>query len=92
MSVEQVLVKLLGYPRNGKDSVPFGVAAHQIIYHYRENTMWQVYVRINDGYEHWEHECEGELFVTEAEADARVDELDKNMGWNTDYHFAKEVE
>ena len=58
--------------------------------------MWQVFVKVCDGYEDWTQELPGEelpgeVFTTEAEASARVDELDRSWGWGQDYHFYQEV-
>lgn len=53
--------------------------------------MWQVCIKIHDGYEQWEQELPDEIFEIEKMAYDRVDELDRNWTWNQDYHFVKEI-
>lgn len=53
--------------------------------------MWQVFVKVCDGYEDWTQELPGEVFAREAEASARADELDHSWAWGQDYHFYQEV-
>lgn len=53
--------------------------------------MWQVFRVVRDYEDCWEHAEEGEVFATEAEADARADELDATRAVWPDYFIAKEV-
>jgi hypothetical protein len=53
--------------------------------------MWQVVCVVRSYEEKYEHAMEGEVFATEAEADARADELDATRAVWPDYFIAKEV-
>lgn len=53
--------------------------------------MWQVFLKVRDYEDTWEVAQEGEVFATEAEADARADELDATRAVWPDYFIAKEV-
>jgi len=52
--------------------------------------MWQVYIVQSDGYETWRRPVDGELFATEAEANARADYLDRWCYLSGDYHIVDE--
>jgi hypothetical protein len=53
--------------------------------------MWQVFLRVRSYDETWDVPQEGEVFDTEAAADARADELDAQVVW-PDFYVAKRVD
>lgn len=54
--------------------------------------MWQVFLRVRDYEDTWDIPQEGEVFATEAEADARADELDAARGQWPDFFVAKQID
>lgn len=51
--------------------------------------MWQVVCVVRSYEEKYEHAMEGEVFETEAEADARAEELDASQAIWPDYYTSR---